>query len=170
MKLSTILALTAAVTTSAMTTTAFADPDAAPRRRVVVSSQTSDTFTETSPNAELIASGLFTFAVPYIASVAVATSSTRPGDNYLYTPVAGPWLDLSNRQGCPSSSGCGNETTYNILLVADGVLQGFGALEVLAGILFPEEHSVESDSSAPRVHVAPSVARGSAGLTAFGRF
>jgi hypothetical protein len=126
-------------------------------------------FGEASPNADLIASGLFTLAVPYVASVVVATESKRPGDQYLYTPVAGPWLDLARRDDCPAQGTCANETAYKILLVADGVLQGFGALEILSGFMFPETHSVKTESS-PRVRVAPNVGRGGAGVTAFGTF
>jgi hypothetical protein len=121
-----------------------------------------------TPNADLIASGLFTLAVPYVASVVVATESQRQGDYYLYTPVAGPWLDLSHREDCPPTGSCANETAYKILLVADGVLQGFGALEILSGFLFPETHPQSAE--APRVRVVPTVAGGGPGMTAVGRF
>lgn len=158
-KLSTTLAIAAATATSAITAPASADTRSGSRR--------SD-FAETTPNADLIASGLFTLAVPYVASVVVATESQRHGDYYLYTPVAGPWLDLAHRSDCPPTGTCANETAYKILLVADGVLQGFGALEILSGFMFPETHSVNTE--APRVRVVPNVAQGGAGVTAIGRF
>src|SRR4051812_33701477 len=151
--LSTTIAIGAATATCAFARPATAEPSSGYGRRG------SDSFTETSPNADLIASGLFTLAVPYVTSVFVATQSTRPGDNYLYTPVAGPWLDLSNREDCPRNGSCANETAWRILLVADGVLQGFGALEVVSGFLFPEVHSVNTDSS-PHVRVVPNMAHG----------
>jgi hypothetical protein len=125
-------------------------------------------YTDPTPNADLIASGLFTLAVPYVASVVVATESSRQGDYYLYTPVAGPWLNLAHRADCPPTGTCANETAYKILLVADGVLQGFGALEILSGFMFPETHPTTAE--APRVRVVPSVATGGAGVTALGRF
>src|SRR4051812_24019450 len=95
-KLPTTVAIAAA-----MTAGAFAAPAAADTGRQYVGSRHDSESTETTPNAELIASGLFTLAVPYMASVVVATESSRAGDHYLYTPVAGPWLDLSNRDDCP---------------------------------------------------------------------
>ena len=76
---------------------------------------------------------------------------------------------MAHRDDCPPTGTCANETAYKILLVADGVLQGFGALEILSGFMFPESHSVNTDSS-PRVRVVPNVARGGAGVTALGTF
>jgi hypothetical protein len=157
--LSTTIAIAAATAVSAIAAPASADPRNPYR---------SDS-TEMRPNADLIASGLFTLAIPYVASVAVATQSPREADHFLYTPVAGPWLDLSHRDDCPKVGSCSNETAFKILLVADGVLQGFGALEILSGFLFPEPQSVKTDSS-PRVRVVPSVAGGGPGVTALGRF
>ena len=129
-KLSTTIAIAAATAASAIAAPATAEPRNGRARRHRIA--------ETKPNADLIASGLFTLAIPYIASVAFATESQRYGDYYLYTPVAGPWLDLSHRDDCPPAGSCANETAYKILLVADGVLQGFGALEILSGFCFPK--------------------------------
>jgi hypothetical protein len=158
--LSTPIAIALVTAASAVAAPAAADPRSGSYR---------SEFGDPTPNADLIASGLFTLAVPYVASVVVATESKRPGDYYLYTPVAGPWLDLAHRDDCPAQGTCANETAYKILLVADGVLQGFGALEILSGFMFPETHSVKTESS-PRVRVAPNVGRNSAGVTAFGTF
>ena len=159
--LSTTIAIAAATATCALALPANAQSRSTSTRRI--------DNTDPTPNADLIASGLFTLAVPYVASVVVATESTRQGDYYLYTPVAGPWLDLSHRADCPPTGTCANETAYKILLVADGVLQGFGALEILSGFLFPETHSVNTDATSPRVRVVPNVA-GGPGVTAVGRF
>jgi hypothetical protein len=160
MKLTTTtLAIAAATCACAIAAPAQADTRYGSRR---------PEYADPTPNADLIASGLFTLAVPYVASVVVATESPRYGDYYLYTPVAGPWLDLSHREDCPPTGTCANETAYKILLVADGVLQGFGALEILSGFLFPETHPTTAD--APRVRVVPTVAGGGPGVTALGRF
>jgi hypothetical protein len=127
------------------------------------------TFTTTGPNGDLIASGIFTFGLPYTASVIVATGSERHADNYLYAPVAGPWLDLANRGECPQSASCGNETAYRALLIADGVLQGVGVLQVLAGFFFPVTRSVTTVDSV-EVHIVPRFGRDGYGLTAVGTF
>jgi hypothetical protein len=161
-----ILALTAATAACAITTPAAADPYSSHRGAEA----------DTSPNADLIASGLFTLALPYMASVVVATESTRQGDYYLYTPVAGPWMDLAHRDPCPPVGTCANESAYQILLVANGVLQGFGALEILSGFMFPvtTPSKTASTKKAPAttatVHVAPTVGNSNAGLAAFGTF
>jgi hypothetical protein len=158
-KFSTTIAIATATATCAIAAPAFAEGYGSYR--------SSESNAETTPNAELIASGVFTLALPYFASVVVASQSTRQGDQYLYTPVAGPWLDLSNRDDCPHTGTCANEAAYRILLVANGVLQGFGALEILSGFMFPE---TKAPDPSPRVRVVPNVARGGGGVTAFGTF
>ena len=166
-KFPTVLSIAAATATCAMAAPASADPDWGGAR--AASSHKTDDFTEPTPNVDLIASGIFTLAIPYIASVAAASESTRQGDNYLYTPVAGPWLDLAHRDDCPAFGSCGNEAAYRVLLVADGLLQGFGALEILSGFMFPVEQPVKNDSS-PHVRVVPSVAHNTGSITAVGTF
>jgi hypothetical protein len=54
--------------------------------------------------------------------------------------------------------------------VADGLLQGFGALEILSGFLFPVTTTPSSSTTAPRVRVVPNVARTSASINAVGTF
>jgi hypothetical protein len=161
-KLFTSLIAGASVCASAL---AYSSPAAADPESGYAARKYTDSSSELVPNTDLIASGIFTFAIPYLASVAVATGSTRKGDNFLYTPVAGPWMNLSNRDNCPPVGTCANETAYRMLLVADGVLQGFGALEFVSGFLFP----VPKESTT-RVHVAPSVSPQHAGVTAYGQF
>jgi hypothetical protein len=129
-----------------------------------------ETFTTSGPNSDVIASGIFTLGIPYAASVVAATESSRSSDNYLYAPVAGPWLDLASRGECPPSSSCGNETAYKALLIADGVLQGVGVLQVISGFLFPVTHSVTTVDSAVHVRIVPQVGREGYGLTAMGTF
>jgi hypothetical protein len=129
------------------------------------------TFSTTEPNGDLIATGVFTFGLPYTASIIVATQSNRSADNYLYAPVAGPWLDLANRGECPQSAACGNETAFRALLIANGVLQGVGVLQVLSGFLFPVTHSVTTvETAGVRVRVVPQMGRDGYGLTAMGTF
>jgi hypothetical protein len=170
-KFSKAMAIAAATLAPAMLYVVPASADSSSsysRSRLPRHSVDLDTVTESTPNEELIASGLFTFGIPYIASVVAATESTRRGDEKLYIPVAGPWLNLAQREDCPAGGTCGNETAYRVLLVADGVLQGLGALEFLGGFLFPVSRTETAQS--PRVRVMPTVARTGYGLSAFGTF
>ena len=48
------------------------------------------TIEQSRPNVGLISSGVFTFGIPYVTSVVVASQSTREADEKLYVPVAGP--------------------------------------------------------------------------------
>lgn len=129
---------------------------------------------EERPNVDAIVSGIFTIGLPYIGSVAVAAQSEHPGDNQLYYPVAGPWLDLARRGDCggPGQTLCDTEAFYKAALIADGVVQGIGALEILGGILFPERRTVHVvEEAKPQVHLSPSSFGGRGiGIGAAGRF
>jgi hypothetical protein len=149
---------------------AFAQgPDTAAPIGPMVQGRDVETFTETRPNTDLIVSGLFTLGVPYVASVVAAAESSRQGDQYLYIPVAGPWIDFAARGSCPATLSCGNESFYKVLLALNGVIQGVGAAEVVAGFLFPVSHSV-TISRTPSIRIAPQVGRTGYGLTAYGTF
>src|SRR5260221_6614268 len=101
------------------------------------------TAAQAGPNADLIGVGIFTIALPYFASVGVAMGSDI--DHDLYIPVAGPWLDLAHRPDCGGYglAQCNDmEPFYKVLLIENGILQGIGALEGLAGMASsPPHHS-----------------------------
>jgi hypothetical protein len=127
---------------------------------------------DTSSSAGLIVSSAVTFGLAYGASVFVAANSSHPGDNRLYVPVLGPWLDIADRGKCGSiaNSSCDGETTNKILLVGDGIIQGASAIGFLAGILAPSHTAVVASKNAT-VHVTPvSLAGHSPGVGAFGSF
>jgi hypothetical protein len=124
-----------------------------------------------SSSGSLISSGLLTFGLGYGAAVAVAATSSHQGDNRLYVPLLGPWLDIGDRGSCGvENPSCDHETTNKLLLVGDGIVQGVGALTILAGILTPPR-PVYAAKNAPRYQLAPaSLGRGKPGLIAFGTF
>jgi hypothetical protein len=137
-----------------------APPAAEPPRDVI-------TYQESMPNGALIGSGLTMFGASYIPSLVVAASSSRGGDMSLYIPVVGPWVDLGQRDSqCPGSR-CYGDAANKVLLVADGIFQGLGALQILGGFLFPTTRTVTQTA---RVHVLPTVGSSHVGLTAVGAF
>jgi hypothetical protein len=121
------------------------------------SAQSRETVSTTGPNRGLLHSGLFVFGVPYVASVIVASSSDHPGDDNLYLPVAGPWMDLANRGTCGhlGERSCDSETGNKVLLVFDGIFQGLGALDIVGAFVFPETRTVSTVSSERRFVIAP---------------
>ena len=134
--------------------------------------RTNETVVSTGPNSSMLGSGLFSFGVPYIASVVVASTSDHPGDNNLYIPVVGPWMDFANRGDCGAlgQRSCDHETAYKVLLAVDGVFQGIGALEIVGAFLSPETRTV-SVATKPRFTVGPSsVGRAGYGVAAVGTF
>jgi hypothetical protein len=118
--------------------------------------------------------GIFTIALPYFASVGVAMGSDV--DHDLYIPVAGPWMDLAHRPDCGGyhMAACSDmEPFYKVLLIEDGILQGIGALEVLAGLASSSPHHSTETAKAnkPTLRVAPApVGRTGYGIGAVGTF
>lgn len=129
--------------------------------------------TDTGPSysGALIRSGLATFGVGYVAALAVAATSSHAGDNRLYVPVLGPWLDLGSRGSCPvGNAGCDHETINKVLLVGDGVIQAAGVITMLTGLLTPS-HTIVATKHFTLAQVLPTTfAGGSPGLSAVGRF
>lgn len=126
---------------------------------------------ETSPNSGLITSGVVLLGATYASSLVVATTtSDYDPDKKLYVPIAGPWMDLAERKGeCGRTRGhsCDNEDLYDVLLVADGIGQGIGALQIVGGFVFPVHHTVTTEAKWTLVpHVSPYML----GLGAVGTF
>ena len=101
----------------------------------------------------------------------VGSESDHQGDKHLYVPILGPWLDLADRGGCDNitNTNCDGETTNKVLLVADGVIQAAGAIEIVAGLLTPTHHHGYVRTA--KVQVRPrSLGHGNPGLVVFGQF
>jgi len=127
------------------------------------------------PNRAMIGSGIVTLGISYGASVIVGAQSDHPGDKSLFIPVAGPWMDLTTRGGCDAEP-CGHETANKVLLVADGIVQAIGALDIVAGLFTPETvTTAKAPAAEPNVarmtwHVGPTVTSSAYGLAAVGTF
>lgn len=113
-----------------------------PRRAEAVTR--TDRVESTGPNRKLLSSGAWTLGLSYAPALFVAIKSERRGDDYLYYPVVGPWLDLAHRK-CAT---CGDDSLNQALLVTDGVFQGIGALSILGAFLLPERHTTTTVSRA----------------------
>jgi len=153
----------------------LAASDAARADDVAATSSSSPAATERSSgelNRDLLRSGLFTLGASYLPALVVAIESDVDADQHLYAPVVGPWLDLSNREGCEAE--CSGETVNEVLLATDGVFQGLGALQILGSFIQPETHAVtvsEAEGSpAISFRVQPAKLRRGSGLIAIGNF
>jgi hypothetical protein len=146
-------------------------PAPAPSPMIMTPTRDITTVQEKTPNVGLITSGVVMFGASYGASLVVAAASSRDGDQHLYVPLAGPWMDLADRGTCRETAGrsCNNETANKVLLVADGIFQGAGALQIIGGFLFPST-KVVTRSAKPSVRVTPTAGYGNVGLQAYGRF
>jgi hypothetical protein len=127
----------------------------------------------TRPNRAGLITGLVTFGQSYIASVGIAATSRHRSDWNLWIPALGPWLDLGARPGCPKSNACGGEMGNRVLLVADGLLQTFGAFQILGAFLWPETIGVPAvvTPSGSSWSLRPSkIGRDGYGLVGIGHF
>lgn len=153
-------------------------PHRAPPTMIAPTPHDIGTYQEERPNVGLITTGIVTLGLSYGTSAVVAATSKNPADQHLYVPVAGPWMDLAQRPSCEGRA-CGNEGTYKALLVADGIFQGLGALEILGGLLTSETRTVSTArDKAPATAVLPPTLRvtparlgqGAYGVSAYGTF
>ena len=95
---------------------------------------------EVGPNRVMLQSGVLVLGLSYVPAAVVAMTNSRSDDNYLYLPVAGPWLDLGHRNPCTD---CSREDVNKALLITDGVFQGIGALNIIGSFLFMERTTIQ---------------------------
>lgn len=85
-------------------------------------------------NWPMFHSGVWTFAGSYIPALVVSRVSPHDFDRPLAIPLAGPWIDLANRD----CEGCKLETLNRVLLVGDGIMQSVGVFKVIGSLFFWE--------------------------------
>ena len=125
-------------------------------------------------NRPLLITGTLVLAGTWGTSIGFAYGSNRAEDQkYLYYPVAGPWLDLGNRD-CNARS-CNHEDLNKGLLIADGIGQGLGVLAIFTSLFLPEKTTkrwflVGSAQSDKSVLASPMRVGSGYGLGALGRF
>ncbi|MGH7296195.1 MAG: hypothetical protein ACRELB_14735 [Polyangiaceae bacterium] len=136
----------------------------------------SETVTERGgPSGAMLWSGVLTLGLTYGAGVVVGGTSPRTADHDLFVPIVGPWMDLADRGGAcggPGQTSCNTETTYKVLVVADGIGQALGAFMMIDAFLNPETRTVSrSTAAAPTLHLTPtSMGVGGYGMAAVGSF
>jgi hypothetical protein len=136
----------------------------------------------TLPNRSLLGSGVGTLLVGYAPSVVFGIVSDHKGDNNLFIPVAGPWIDLGTRNcsgatvltsngpyDLSTRSNCGTSDIERAALITSGIVQGAGALQILASLFIPEKR-VAVIARSPKFIVTPTYFAGGAGAMAIGRF
>jgi hypothetical protein len=137
----------------------------------------SETVTEKSgPSTGLLVSGALTFGLTYGAGAVVAATSDRDADHHMFVPIAGPWMALFDRGDCGGTTGrsCDTETTYKVLIVADGVGQALGTIMVVDAFLNPATKTVSRTTASkdkPTLHLTPAaMGAGGYGMFAVGSF
>jgi hypothetical protein len=165
-----ILTLVAATAASAATVARTVRADEEVVGPVVVEKTTTQA---TGPSMLMVGSGVVIFGVGYLPAVIVGATSGLEADHTLFVPIAGPWIDLTQRPGCSPASQCNVENTNKVLLATDGVVQALGALTVIGGFLTPSHQttSVRTKRAGLDLRVLPAKLGGSGyGLEALGAF
>jgi hypothetical protein len=105
---------------------------------------------ETRTRTGLVVGGAVTFGTLYFFSLLVAaavsdanraTHSSGDDANFLYIPVAGPFLQMTKTES----------STGNLFLGIDGIAQGAGAAMLIVGITSPKTVLVRNDLGEVRV-------------------
>jgi hypothetical protein len=147
----TVLGMTLLVAQSANAQTQECDPN-----EVAVSGPRGETVTtKYTPHPGLLATGSLLFLGGYIPSMIVAAESRREADEKLWIPVVGPWIDLADRGGCPAVGSCSRESWNKALLIGDGIIQGAGAIAILASLFVPMTTKTYRTTGKPTVRVLP---------------
>jgi hypothetical protein len=135
-------------------------PETAPKQRL--------------PNRKLLYVGAGVLAAGYISSVIIAATSSHDGDDWLYAPVIGPFVDLAVR-GCagPTATNCGTSTGHGAGLFVLGLAQVVGAATLTMAFLVPESErgpTAPQPPPAPTLSIAPArLSQYSWGLSVFVR-
>lgn len=117
----------------------------------------------TRPNRPLLGASSVLFVGSYLPTIIYQAADDR-NDN-LYIPIAGPWMDIADKS---------QDTASKTLLAMSGVAQGLGALGIVSSFFVPERRTRRWHLLGGRTRqaftVAPTMARGTYGLGAMGRF
>jgi hypothetical protein len=128
----------------------------------------------TGPSWAMVGSGLAIFGLSYVPATLVGAESGLNADRALFVPLAGPWIDLTQRPGCAPGTSCNTENTDKVLLVVDGIFEGIGALTIVGGLLTPAHRTKTVTTSAdlrPTLHFSPAqIGNGGYGMIALGTF
>jgi len=130
---------------------------------------------ESKRSGGAIAFGLVSFILSYGPSAFVAATSPSRSDQWLWAPVAGPWIDLATRPHCTADMSipypvdpCLPESLARFGLIVSGILQTSGALLTLVGL--PSSAEVRwGDRQARTVRVGPALGTAN-GLSVDGTF
>jgi len=125
------------------------------------------------PNPVLLSTGLLTIVGSYTPAIVVAATSDHRGDQYLYIPVAGPWIDMASRGCAPGQTRrCGATTLETAGLATIGVAHLLGVGQVLASIFIPQPRVMTLHEVKPaKLQVTPTmIGSGGYGLSASGAF
>jgi hypothetical protein len=127
----------------------------------------------TGPSMAMVGSGIGTFTLSYLPAVVVGATSGLDADRTLFVPLAGPWLDLTQRPRCGPIVSCNTEDTDKVLLITDGVFQAIGAISIVGGFLTTtrETRTVRAADMRPTLRISPASVGGKGyGLIALGSF
>lgn len=120
---------------------------------------------EDRPRTGLVVAGAIIAGIPYFFSVVTASAASQANETeWLYVPVAGPWMTLGQRSyaSCNTPDNASQSTSQSLAcvgdifavmgLITDGIMQATGATLLLVGVAAGRPTLVRDDEA---VHVTP---------------
>lgn len=128
------------------------------------------------PNRPMLITGSAIFLGSYAATAIQGAVSDLDADRKNLIPVAGPWINISERP-CNLNDNCSTgENVNNLLIIGSGIAQGAGIAIAVASLFVPEtkersDMTSKVEPPKPQFRVMPGqVGRGGAGAFAVGTF
>lgn len=152
--------------TTSTTVTSSADTTAAaPATTAPTSAERTVLYDKRTPNRFFLYTGGALLAGTYTTTAVIGANNGSIKDHDLYIPIVGPWIDIASRDSKTTSTG------DTVLILGSGVLQGAGALMVVASLFIPEKIATATIAAGPvKMNVSPTASAGSGGVGAFGTF
>lgn len=120
------------------------------------------------PNRALLVTGASIFVTTYALTASFAAAGQRAADRDMFVPLAGPFMNLANRN---CARGCTTDTRDTVLIATSGGVQLISVGLMVASVLFPEKVTVGHVAVGPvKMQIAPSAAAGGGGAIAVGTF
>ncbi len=162
---------TATTPTSTTTTTSAEDATAAAATPTPMAAPTpgesTTIYAKRTPNKALLITGSSLFVSTYATTAALAGANGGLGDKDLYIPIAGPWINIADRNGANYE----NNTRDTVLIAGSGVLQGIGALMAVSSFFVPEKvPAARIQAGNVQMQIVPQAGAGAGGLGAVGVF
>ena len=120
------------------------------------------------PNRPLLYTGVALGVSTYVVTAALSAAGQRAADRDLFVPLAGPFMNLSNRN---CARDCTTDTQDTVTIATSGALQLVAVGLIITSAFVPEKVSAGHFQAGPvKMLVTPTAAANGGGVGAVGTF